>query len=181
MHEISLQLAAAASEQDWLSKHSTLIVGIVGIVFSGFVGPSVSAGWVSRRERRRDHQATIIKRREDLQTVIDEAAKILGGAVSHLRPLLAAKQANEPLPTGPADLLKELVPLGQRLQLRLPASHPVLETYESARNGLIGVSRADSSQIEFDRAADKFEGLRSRFLDAARVALQAPISDKAAI
>jgi hypothetical protein len=180
MNEITL-LLAAVSDQDWLSRHATLVVGVVGIVFSGLIGPSVSAGWVSRRERRRDHQTTIIKRREDLQLVVDEAAKILGGAVSHLRPLLAAKQANKPLPTGPADLLKELVPLGQRLQLRLPESHQVLKRYEGARKGLIQVSHADSSQAEFDEAADKFESLRGQFLDAARAALQAPITKKGVI
>lgn len=183
MLEFPLQQAAAAAPDnpDWLSQHSTLVVGVVGIVFSGLIGPSVAAGWVSRRERRRDHDAAVEGRRQDLRTVIDEAAKILGGAVSHLRPLLAAKQANAPLPAEPADLLKELVPLGQRLQLRLPADHPVLKTYEGARMGLIEVSHADSSQAEFNEAADEFEALRSNFLDAARDALQAPIPKEAVI
>jgi hypothetical protein len=168
--------SAAASEQDWLTIHATLLVGIVGILVSGLVGPTVTAAWTTRRERTRDHLATVSERRDDLRVVIDEAAKVLGNAVSNLRLLLAAREKGDQLPAGPTDLLRSLVPLGQRLRLRLPEHHSVIVGFEASRKKLIDLSHATKTQAEFDRVAKEFEAHRESFLDAGRDALQAPIS-----
>jgi hypothetical protein len=173
-----LHLPVAA---DWWTRHSTLIVGVAGIVVSGLVGPSVAAAWVSHRENRRDHFSLIDSRRIDLRAVIDDSAKLLGGAVPRVRQLVAAEEKGEPLPPGPADLLGELVPLGQRLQLRLPRDHEVVQFYEDACAGLRALAKERTSQERFEEAAKKFEAQREVFLNAGRKTLQGPISTKVEI
>ncbi len=179
MDELAL-LAAAATDADksWLSRHSTLIVGVVGIVVSGFVGPTVTALFTSRRERNKDTRSRIATQRDDLRDRLDEAATVLGGAVANLRPLLDAEQAGRESPKEPSEFLGTLFPLGQRLRLRLPEAHPVLTTYDEVRRKLLALSRATGSQNEWDTAVRDFEESRARFLDAGRAALQAPISEK---
>lgn len=86
-------VAATVQDDDWLSRNSTLIVGVVGIVFSGFIGPTVVAVFTGRRERARDARALAVARQDDLRDLLDEAAQVLSGAVGRLRPLLAATLA----------------------------------------------------------------------------------------
>jgi hypothetical protein len=158
-----------------------LIVGVVGIVVSGLLGPTVAAAWTTRRERERDHFALVDVRRRDLREVIDETAKLLGGAVPQVKRLMAAEKEGEALPPGPADLLSELVPQGQRLQLRLTTQHEVVWLYEDACNGLRALAKERTSQAAFDEARKRFEAQREVFLNAGRKALQAPISQKTEI
>jgi hypothetical protein len=175
-----LHLAAQMAQQadrGWWAEHSTLIVGVVGIVFSGFVGPSVVAFFTARRERSRDKRALIAARRDDLRAVVDEAAGVLGGAVTALRPLLAAEMTGEESPKEPRDFLGALVPLGQRLQLRLPAEHDVIKSYDLARDKLLALADATESQAAFDAAIEQFEASRKVFLDEARNVLQAPVDE----
>jgi hypothetical protein len=169
-----------ASSPDWLNQHSTLLVGVVGILVSGLIGPSVAALWVNRRERQRDHFALIDMRRQDLRGVIDETAKLLGGAVHHLRHLVVAEKKGEELPPDSTDLLRELVPLGQRLQLRLPRNHEVIRFYDDACTGLRNLAK-QTSKDDFDKAADNFEAQREVFLNAGRKVLLAPVSMKVEI
>jgi hypothetical protein len=165
----------AKAEQSWLQENATLIVGVVGIVMSGFVGPTVTGWLTSRREEAKDKRALVVARRDDLRELVDEAAKVLGGAVARLRPLLAAQIASEDPPQEPADFLGTLFPLGQRLRLRLPEDDDVIKTFETARLALLGASRATGSQPEFDAAVAAFETARGTFLEAARKRLQAKI------
>jgi len=167
----------AATQSDWLSRHATLLVGVVGVIVSGLLGPSVTAAWTAKRERARDHRGLVGSRREDLRTVLDEAAKLLAAAIPNVKRLMAAG-AEQPLPEGPRDLLGELVPLSQRIQLRLPSAHPVVTSFEAAREALVELSRSGGSQEDFDHAADNFEAKRSVFLSACRDALQAEITRK---
>ena len=166
---------AKAEQADWLTTHATLIVGVVGIVVSGFLGPSITAWWTSRRERQKDRRALIVARREDLRGILDETAKILGGAVTKLRPLLDAQLNRKELPTEPVEFLGSLVPLGQRLSLRLPPGHDVVESYGTACVALHEIANAAGSQAEWDAAVTVFETRRSEFLDTGRVAVQAPV------
>jgi hypothetical protein len=175
-----LSLAAQTAQQadrGWWEENSTLIVGVVGIVFSGFVGPSVVAFFTARRERSKDKRALIVARRDDLRTLVDEAARVLGGAVSALRPLLAAELAGKEAPKEPRDFLSALVPLGQRLRLRLPATHPVVEAYDATRDKLLALAGATDSQDAFDAAITEFETARQVFLDEARKVLQSPVDE----
>jgi hypothetical protein len=62
---------------DWLSNHSTLIVGVVGIVVSGILGPAASV-WLSRKSARQQFKRDlIVARRDDLRQLVDEAALLL--------------------------------------------------------------------------------------------------------
>lgn len=167
--------ARQAAESNWWSEHSTLIVGVVGIVVSGFIGPTITAVLTSRRERQKDQRAYIVGGRDDLRALVDHAAESFGGAVSKLRPALQAEQAGAPLPKEAVDFLGTLFPLGQRLRLRLPEDDPVVHAYDAVREKLLGLSKATTSQEAFDKAADEFELSRAAFLNAARVKLQMPI------
>jgi hypothetical protein len=173
--------ATSTDNGDWISEHTTLIISVVSVVFSAFVGPSIT-GWLSTgRERRKDHRALVVARREDLRAVLDEAAKALSGAVTKLRPLLAAQERQEALPSAPAEFLSSLVPLGQRLRLRLPDGHPVIAAYDVAQNALVALESAAVSQEAWNTAVTKFEEKRKRFLDAGRIALHEGITDKTEI
>lgn len=178
-----LQLASSSqqtSSGDWWSEHATLIVGVVGIIVSGFIGPSVTSWWTARRERDKDNRAVIAARRDDLRELLDLAADHLGGAVSKLRPALDAQLKGLPLPSETADYLGTLFPLGQRLRLRLPVNAAAVRCYDEVRVQLTRVAQSTNSQTEFDAAVEDFEKLRANFLEEARKALVAPISAKAA-
>lgn len=171
---------AASQDGDWLSRNSTLVVGVVGIVFSGFVGPTVVAYFAGRREVAKDARALAVARQGDLRLVLDEAAQVLSGAVGQLRPLLAAALAGNDLPQEPADFLGSLAPLGHRLRLRLPDEDPVVASFEGVVERLRGVAQATSSQAEFDTAVTEFETARDLFLANSRAKLREDIfKDKA--
>jgi hypothetical protein len=176
---VAAQATVASEDADWWSEHSTLIVGVVGIVVSGFVGPTLTALYTARRDRQRDSRSVIAARREDLRDVLDGAAGVLGGAVSKLRPILEAEQKGDAPPQEALDFLGTLFPLGQRLRLRLPEDAPAVQAYDEVRERLVAVSEAGRSQGDFDTAVEAFETSRSAFLSAAREALEAPIDDKA--
>lgn len=169
---------SAAESQSWWSEHSTLVVGVVGIVFSGFVGPTVMALWTAKREREKDIRARTVAQRDDLRDVVDEAAKALGGAVLKIRPMLEAEQKHEDPPRESVDFISTLFPLGQRLHLRRPATDPVVVAYEQVRQKLVALSTATGSQQQFNAAVTAFEADRAAFLAAARDALDAPIAHK---
>ncbi len=173
-----LILAAAEPHKGWLAENATLIVGIVGILVSGLVGPSIAAQWTTQREREKDARARLMAQRDDLRDVVDEAAKALGGAVAQLRPALEAQLKGQPLPPETRDFLAELFTLGQRLRLRAPANDAVVQSYDAAREQLIEVSRATKSKTDFNEAATQFDSRRAVFLDKSRGALHAPIPDE---
>jgi hypothetical protein len=171
-----LATAGAAAEDDgWLSRNSTLIVGVVGIVFSGFIGPTVTAYFTGRREQAKDTRSLAVARQDDLRNVLDEAAKVLSGAVGRLRPLLAAALAEEELPKEPADFLGSLAPLGHRLRLRLPDDDPVVASYDAAVNRLRAVGQATGSQAAFAAAVTEFDAARDDFLGNSRTKLRSDI------
>jgi hypothetical protein len=153
-------------------------VGVVGIVFSGFIGPTVTAWFTGRREWTKDWRALAAARQNDLREVLDEAAKVLSGAVGRLRPLLAASLAGEELPKEPADFLGTLAPLGHRLRLRLPDSDPVVTAYDNAVEKLRAVGPAIASQAAFDAAVAEFDAARDAFLANSRAKLRAEIFEK---
>lgn len=163
-----LALAPSVAHEGWLAQNATLIVGVVGILISGLVGPSVAAWWTARREREKDARTRALARNEDLQTVVDEAAKALGSAVARLRPAVEAQLQGRALSKETRDFLAELFTLGQRLRLRLPEADPVISSYDKARTQLIALSEASKTQAEFNDAADTFDDQRNAFLDKAR-------------
>lgn len=175
---LAVAQTAHKASSDWWSDHATLIVGVVGIVFSGFVGPTVTGWWSARREREKDQRALVLARRDDLRALVDEAARVLGGAVAQLRPLLQAELEGRTPPKEPADFLGSLFPLGQRLRLRRAEGDAVVTTFDNARLQLLNVAGATRSQDAFDAATVTFEAARADFLEAGRKAIQAPVSHK---
>jgi hypothetical protein len=167
----SLILGAADAHKSWLTENAALVVGVVGILVSGLVGPSVAAVWTDKREREKDERGRLAARQDDLRGVVDEAAKVLGDAVPRLRAALGAQIANQPLPSDVRDFLAEVFTLGQRLRLRAAATDQVVTTYDAAREQLKVVSEARTSQNAFDDAAKQFALRRAEFLDHARRAL----------
>src|SRR3978361_1434414 len=97
---LGFQLSLAASEtgRGWLADNAALVIALFGITVSGIVGPSVAAWWTAKRERERDERAHVASQREDLRSVVDDAAAALGGAVPRLRPALDAELKGDPLP-----------------------------------------------------------------------------------
>ena len=179
MRELVAPLAAQAAHEGWAARNAAWIVGVTGIVVSGVLGPSVSAWWGGKREREQDVRAQRMAHDADLRAVADEAAKALASAISKLRLALSARQDGRAFPPEVRDFLGELFALGQRLQLRAPAEGAIASSYESAREELIGLSQATSSQAEFDAVTKAFEQRRAAFLEAVRVALRVPIDDGA--
>jgi hypothetical protein len=171
-------VAVGGNSKGWFVQNATLIVGVVGILVSGLGGPSIAAQWTTRREREKDARARAVTQREDLRSVVDEAAKVLGGAVARLRPALEAQLDGQSLSQETRDFLTELFTLGQRLRLRMPVTHSIVRSYDEAREQLIVVSRSTTSRAAFDCAAAIFDKKRAIFLDNAREALNMPIPDK---
>lgn len=145
------------------------------------MGPSIAALWTTRREREKDARARLLVQRDDLRSVVDEAAKALGGAVVRLRLALEAQLKGQPLPHDTRDFLAELFTIGQRLRLRAPVSDAMVQSYDAAREQLIEVARATSTQADFDDAAAVFDTKRAHFLDKSREVLNAPIPDRGKI
>ena len=176
-----LGIAQAVDDGDWLSRHSTLIVSVVSVIFSAFVGPTVTAFLASKRERDKDHRIIVDRRRDDLRSVLDDAAGVLSVAVAKLRPLLAAQQQGCDLPEEPAEFLGSLVPLGQRLRLRLSADHRVVVSYDVAHVALRALGAATVSKGAWDAAVADFEDKRKEFLQAGQAALHGKITDETEI
>jgi hypothetical protein len=163
---------------DWLSTHGTLIVGVVGIIVSGVLGPSIATLLSRRNARQQFKRELIVGRREDLTRLLDEAAKLLGVSGSNLRRGREARAAGVGPPSDVEEWERAVFPLGQRLRLHLPAEHSVVAAYEQVREMLTMLAEAGGDEAAYTRTWEQFEQARSRFLEAARVALQAPVDEQ---
>ncbi len=157
--------------------NTVLITSVTGIVVSGVVGPTATA-WAARRAARkqfiRDQAA---KRREDLRTLLDEAASLLGVAVIRLRELGEAGGSGATTEAQRA-WADQVYTIGQRLQLRLGSSDAVVAKYQSVRSALGDVGEAAPDSEEYQSAVQEFETARDTFLKAAQTKLDRVISDK---
>jgi hypothetical protein len=182
---VSVLMAAVASAAeskggDWLSNHSTLFVGVVGIVVSGILGPAVTM-WLSRKSARQQFaRDLIVARRDDLRRLADDAALLLGAGGTNLRLLHEADSRNTPPPAAASEWALSVFPLGQRLRLRLPEQHPVVKAYDDVRERLTEAQEAVKDAPAFSEALDRYEQARASFLDAARVAVEAPVDENTA-
>jgi hypothetical protein len=158
----------SASHGDAMSVfNAALITSIAGILVSGVVGPQFTS-WSTRRANRKqfnlDQNA---RRRDDLRSLLDEAAILLASGATNLRHL-REEHANPEL----ANWLSQLFPLGQRLRLRLPKGHQAVRAYEEVRESLANVADSDVQAVITD-----FEAKRDHFLDVARQTLNTEISE----
>jgi hypothetical protein len=155
--------------------NTTLYTAVTGIVVSGVAGPAFAA-WASRRGSRQqfDRQVTL-GRRDDLRSVLDQAAELLSTGATNIRIATDAARASGAEPEVVREWASQVHLLQQRLRLRLPATHGVVRAYDEVRNALIHLgAEGDADGADPVR---EFEAARSRFLDEARRALEAPVTE----
>jgi hypothetical protein len=156
---------------------STVAVGITGILVSGVVGPSVAAVLARRSRSREFHREQVAARRNELRKLLDEAASLLASGPTNVR-ILHEQEVGIEVERARA-WLSEVFPVGQRLQLWLPASHPVVISYDRVRERLVEAAQAGPKPGS-DLILDQFEQERAAFLDRARDALLSPIPETGA-
>jgi hypothetical protein len=148
----------------------TLAVSITGILVSGVVGPQLTVWSTRRADRRQFNRDQAAHRREDLRSLLDEAAVLLASGATNLRLLRS-------VPTPEIrDWLGSVFPLGQRLRLRLPGDDQVVAAYNQVREALAAAAEQPGNDVE--AAIVDFEHKRELFLDLSREALSADIPDR---
>jgi hypothetical protein len=106
----------------------------------------------------------------------DEAAQLLAVAGTNLRLLRDAEAKRETPPPEATEWSRKVFPIGQRLRLRLPAGHDVISKFETVLERLVAAGEAEDD-AEFQKTVGSVDDARGAFLDAAREAVEAPISD----
>jgi hypothetical protein len=159
--------------------NTTLIAAVTGIVVSGVVGPGATA-WASRRAARkqfvRDRAAA---RRDELRSLLDEAAVTLGLGGPRLRQVRRSGEPKSQL-SEQSSWAEQVFTVGQRLRLRLPADDQIILAYDRARKQLVALAELSpqADEARHDQVMTAFETARDSFLAASHAALDAPISDK---
>lgn len=156
---------------------SAVVVGVTGIIVSGVVGPGVAAVLARRARTREFHREQVAARRGELRKLLDEAASLLASGPTNVR-ILHQQSAGAELERARA-WLSQVFPIGQRLQLWLPAHHPVVTSYERVRERLVEAAEAGPVAAG-DVVLDQFEHERTAFLDRSRDALLSPIPEAGA-
>jgi hypothetical protein len=157
--------------------NTTLIVSITGIAVSGVVGPSTTA-WAARRAARsqflRDRAAN---RRDELRSLLDQAASVLGLGATRLRQAWEEDRAGGSGTTDLQPWSEEVFTTGQRLRLRLREDDPIVVAYDSVLQKLVaaGELRSQPDERRYEAALTDFEAARSDFLARSQAALNAPI------
>jgi hypothetical protein len=169
----------APQHTDGTMADSTLIVSVTGILVSGVVGPTVTT-WSARRASRRQFvRDRAAKRSEELGGILDEADSLLGLGATRLRETREAAEKGTMLSIELQAWPERVYVIGQRLLLRLGAADAVVLAFEQVRLNLVEAGEcAVGNEAAHERAVDRFEGAREKFLVAARAKLDAPISEK---
>src|SRR3954463_13874892 len=63
----------------------TATIALAGILTSGVVGPGFAAAWHRLSQRRQFRHEHALKEYEDLRSLLDEAAQVLGAGITNLR------------------------------------------------------------------------------------------------
>jgi hypothetical protein len=147
-------------------------LGVTGIVVSGIVGPAIAAYFGRRGDRQRFARDQLQRRREDLRTLLDEGAVLLGAGETNLRVAHEAASRGESEPDEVRDWAGNVHLLGQRLLLRLADDDPVVVAYETVRAALVAVGETYGDEDQYREAVTHFETRRSAFLDQARAAIE---------
>jgi hypothetical protein len=154
--------------------NSTVVLGVTGIVVSGVIGPAVASAMARRARTKEFHRDQVAERRNELRTVLDQAATLLAAGPTNLR--LLREPGADPEDTRRARAwVSEVFPISQRLQLWLPADHPVVAAYDSVRQQLIQAAQAGPESE--DSVLEAYERARDRFLDVSRQTLLSPAPD----
>lgn len=163
-----------------IMANTTLIASVTGILVSGIVGPGATA-WASRRTARkqfvRDRAAA---RRDELLSLLDEAAVTLGLGGPRIRHAQRADERRGPPTEAQPSWSEQVFTLGQRLRLRLSADDPIILAYDRARQQLVALAElpSEADEASHEQVMTAFETARDAFLIASQAVLEAPISDK---
>jgi hypothetical protein len=150
---------------------SAVALGITGILVSGVAGPAVSA-WFSRNgDQQRFAHERLQRQREDLRSIVDEGALLLGAGETNLRLAHEAAARGGAEPAEVKEWASRVHLLGQRLRLRLSEDDPVVIAYEAVRAALLEVGETYGAEARYPAAVAAFEDKRGDFLDKAREAL----------
>jgi hypothetical protein len=154
-----------------------VVISIAGILTSGVLGPAAAARWARNRQSREFEHDRRTRRTDDLRLVLDNAAVSLGSGISRFRSAFEAEAAGAPVPASMAEWAERAHLADERLRLRLPTTHPVVITYEAARERLVEFAEMlDETQgKDPDRAEDArsaFESARGAFLGEAQALLE---------
>jgi hypothetical protein len=152
----------------------TLIVATVGIVVSGFLGPSATA-WATRRANKQQfEQDQRARRRDDFRALIDHAAELLGAGVTNLRIGREAKAAGLDEPDEVNEWASAVHLLRQRLLLRRPEDDVVVTSYAEVLDALEEVGAAGSER-DYEQAVRAYKARMDRFLSTSRASLESPV------
>ena len=152
---------------------ATLTASITGIVVSGIVGPQVSARSARRASNAEFTRNQVSHHRDDLRSLLDDAAVLLASGATNLRAIREASTSSTPVSPAVRDWLSQVFPLGQRLRLRLPEQHEVVRAYDDVRVALAEVGEVGD---DVEASIAEFENRRRVFLDLGRAAVTAPIT-----
>ena len=156
-----------------MSTLDTTLIAIAGILVSGVVGPQLTSWSARRANRKQFNREQNARRRDDLRTLLDEAAILLASGATNLRHMQEdASRGQESAPDVTA-WLAQVFPLGQRLRLRLPESHRVVQAYDDVREAL-----AAAADVDIETVVSDYEAKRAHFLDLARETLNVEIPEK---
>jgi hypothetical protein len=159
-----------------------VVIGSVGILTSGVVGPAVAARWARERQERDFRHDLELRHEEDLRGVLEHAAEILGPGVTNLRRAVEAARERRAPPDDVQEWARQVHLARERLLLRLSDSDAVVARYTEARDLLTGLAelQADAhiparddeetsaSEGSVNATIEQFEAKRSEFLAAAR-------------
>lgn len=153
-----------------------VILGSLGILTSGVLGPAAAARWARAQQVREFQHDLMTRRTEDLRSVLDDAAVLLGAGVTNLR--LAAESAHRRQDSPPEvrEWAGQVHLARERILLRLTEDHPVVVRFTEARDLLatrVGTALdADADRVvlsnDLTAAIEEFENKRSAFLGEAR-------------
>jgi hypothetical protein len=124
-----------------------------------------------QRDRRRYALDARQRQHEDLQKVVDDGAVLLGAGQTNLRSAQEAVSAGGDVPAEVKEWSSQVHLLGQRLLLRLPASDPIIVSYEAVREALLALGESYGDEERYQQAASEFEARRDEFLTEARANL----------
>lgn len=155
----------------------TTIISVVGILTSGVLGPGFAAWWARGAQRRAFRHDHAVRRVDDLRSVLDDAAVLLGAGATNLRRANEAQAAGRAVPPDIEDWAGRVHLASERLLLRFAEEDVVVQRYRDARDAMQPVQLAirqshDATQgAGLEVAITSFETARSAFLVAARAAL----------
>ena len=146
----------------------SVVVAVTGVVVSGVVGPTtatlISRGNDSRKARRESANAD----REELRRLLDEAAVLLASGPRYLR-VGQAPHGRQALDAWAAQVAQ----MGQRLQLRLPTSDPIVQTYQQVVVELMRMAEhtptEDADFVPFETARDAYLSASRDWLTASQL------------